>query len=115
MIGIFILLELLLAFITGFLNLLGASSSLSVILILIFNIVIFFIFAFKNGKTTNKKGLIEGILTGAVFILILLVFSVILMQKKFTFGTLIYYLILLCTSIIGATFGKNKQIDSKKD
>ena len=112
MLGIFILLEVLLAFIMGFANLIGLNSSLSAIIIFIINIIIFFTYGFIFGKTTNKKGFLEGIITGGILILTLFIFSLIFFHKALSLGTLFYYLVLLFVTIVSATIGKNKKTDS---
>ena len=110
--GIFILLEVLFSFVMGLFNLLGMNSSLSKIILLIVNLIIFFIFGFTKGKITNKKGFIEGALTGLILILILFIISLIFFHSNISWATLIYYLALIFISMIGSTIGKNKKIDS---
>lgn len=112
MIGIFLLLEICISFILGFFNLLGLNSSISTIILFIINILIFFIIGFKNGKKTNKKGFIEGLLTGSILIFILFLLSLIIFHKSLSLGSLFYYLSLLFTSVISSTIGKNKKNDS---
>lgn len=110
--GIFILLEVLVSFIMGLFNLIGMNSSLSKIILLIFNIIIFLIYGIQRGKSTNKKGLIEGLITGSIMIVILFIIALIFFHSSISLATLFYYLILVLTSVIGATIGKNKKIDS---
>lgn len=112
MLGIFILIEILLAFIMGFANLIGLNSSLSAILIFIINIAIFFIYGFTSGKITMKKGFLEGIITGGMLILTLFILSIIFFHNALSLGTLFYYLVLFFITIVASTIGKNKKIDS---
>jgi len=110
--GIFLLLEVLIAFIMGLFNLIGLNTSLSKIIVLILNILIFFGYGLQKGKNTNKKGLLEGLLTGIILILILFTISLIFFHSSISLATLFYYLALLMITIIGSTIGKNKKIDS---
>jgi len=110
--GIFILLEILISFIIGLFNLMGLNSSLSKIILLILNIIIFFIYGLQRGKNTNKKGLLEGLITGGIMIGILFIITLIFFHTSLSLATLFYYLALLFISIVGATMGKNKKIDS---
>ncbi len=114
-IGIFILLELLLIFIMSFFNLIGTNSSLTKTLIFISNIVIFFVFGYKAGKNTNRKGLHEGIINGLILIGLLFLISLFFYHKSFSLGTLLYYLTLWTTSIISAIIGKNKKKETTQD
>ena len=74
--------------------------------------IIFFIYGFFKGKTTNKKGFIEGLLTGCILIAILFIISLIFFHQNIKLSTLFYYIALLFITIIGSTVGKNKKIDS---
>jgi len=110
--GIFILLEILISFIIGLFNLLGFNSSLSKIILLLVNIVIFFVYGIQKGKVTNKKGILEGLLTGGIMIMLLFIITLIFFHTSLSLATLLYYLALLFVTIVGSTVGKNKKIDS---
>lgn len=110
--GIFILLEILISFIMGLFNLLGFNSSLSKIILLLVNIVIFFVYGIQRGKVTNKKGILEGLLTGGIMIMLLFIITLIFFHTSLSLATLLYYLALLFVTIVGSTVGKNKKIDS---
>ena len=96
----------------GFANFLGLNNSISAIIIFIINIIIFFINGFIFGKTTNKKGFLEGLIISGILVLILFILSLLFFNKELSLGTLFYYLVLIFTSIIAGTIGKNKKIDS---
>lgn len=113
--GIFLLIEIFLAFFMSFFNLIGVNSSLTKIIIFITNIIVFAIFAFINGKTTNKKGFIEGIITGLLLIIPLFLISLIFFKNNLSLGTSFYYICLFTVSTVFATIGKNKKVDSKQD
>lgn len=57
------------------------------------------------GIKTNKKGFIEGLKLGSIFILILLVLNIVVFQFKFK--SLLYYLILITTTSLGSMIGIN--------
>ena len=57
------------------------------------------------GIKSNKKGFIEGLKLGSIFILILLILNIILFHFKFK--SLLYYLILIITTTLGSMMGIN--------
>lgn len=72
----------------------------------IFINLLFCIFGFKSGKQSEKKGFLSGLITGAVNILALLFLSMIfkcLPSSK----TLLYFLILIISSVLGGILGIN--------
>ncbi len=108
-IGVFLIIELMLTFITSLLNLLGLNSGITSIFLLICNILLFFILSFYNAFKKQKKGLIEGITLGLIFIFLMLIIKIILFDNSLSISTLIYYIILLITSILAGMFGVNKK------
>lgn len=77
------------------------------VLKLIIPILSIFIASFKLGKQSEKKGYIEGIKIGSIIIII---FSIlVLLLDKFKLKTLLYYLILLLTSILSSMIGINQK------
>ena len=110
--SIFILIEIFIAFLIGLFGLLGMNMALSKIILLFFNMIIFFIYGFTRGKITTKKGFIEGLITGGIFVICLFVISLIFFHQAFNISMIAYYISLLFISMIGATIGKNKKIDS---
>lgn len=76
--------------------------------ITIFNLLIplisIFASAFILGKKTNKKGWLEGLKIGLIFILILLIFNIFI-YNNFQTKNLIYYTIILISSIFGSMVG----------
>lgn len=61
------------------------------------------------GRKSNKKGYLEGVKIGLVFIVLIFLFT--LISKNFAFKSLIYYFIILISSTVGAMIG----IQIKKD
>lgn len=64
--------------------------------------------SFLLGKQSEKKGYIEGLKLGIIIILIFL--TLILLLDRFTLKSLLYYLILVLTSILSSMIGINKNI-----
>lgn len=110
-VSIFLIIELMLTFIISLLNLLGVNSGITTIILLICNILLFFILNFINAHNNKKKGFLEGIILGLIFIFLMVLIKIILFNSGFKISTFIYYLILFITSIFGGMFGVNKKSD----
>ena len=108
-VGIFLIIELALTFITSLLNLLGLNSGITSIILFVSNIILSFYNAFKK----QRKGLIEGIILGGILIVLMFLIKIILFTGGIGIPTLIYYLILFVTSILAGMFGVNKKADNK--
>ena len=66
-------------------------------------IIAILVSSFRIGKGANKKGYLEGLKFGGIIILIILLTSIIL--KSFNIKSLIFYLILLISSMLGSMIG----------
>lgn len=108
-ISIFMIIELMITFIVSLLNLFGINSGITAIIMLICNILLFFVLSFFNAFKLKKKGFLEGIILGIIFIGLMFIIKLILFNNSLGISTLIYYLILLITSILGGMFGVNKK------
>lgn len=108
-ISIFLIMELAITFIMSLLNLLGVQSGITSLIIFIFNIILIFILSFINAKKKTKNGYLEGLFLGLIFIFIMILIKFILFNSNFNIATILYYLILIITSIIGGMFGINKK------
>lgn len=78
------------------------------ILKIIIIIISIFIGSFKLGKTSKSKGYLEGLKYGLIFSLLLVIVNLIF-YKVFKLKTLIYYIIIIFTSILASTIGINKK------
>ena len=107
--SIFLIIELLITFITSFFNLLGLNSGITTIILFIFNIILFFVLSFINAHKIGKKGLLEGLFIGLLFILLMFIIKIILFDNKLYISTMIYYIILIVTSLLGGMVGVNKK------
>lgn len=93
-----------------YINFIG-NKVLTVIKIII-PIISLFIGAKIVGKQSTKKGWLEGIKYGAIFILFLLLFNYLALRNNLEVKSIIYYLILLASSIFGGMLGIN--VDKEK-
>ena len=79
------------------------------ILFIILMIIIFLIIGYKYGKMADKKGYIEGLKIGFSLILVLLFINLVFYNSDFSLERIIYYLILILSSIFGSVIGINKK------
>lgn len=84
------------------------SINLKNILLLIFPIISIFISSFYLGKNSKKNGWFEGLKFGLLIIFLFFLLSLIISNKLINFKNIIYYFILLLTSILGSMLGINK-------
>lgn len=61
------------------------------------------------GKNSSKKGFLEGLKIGGATIIILFIFGYLAFDKGFSFSSLLFYTILLISSVLGSIFGINKK------
>ena len=106
--GYYTLFLITLVFITSLLNLIGVNSTITNLLIFIFNISLFFIFGLKNGKKASNKGYLAGLKVGGLFLLVLIIISLFTSKNIFSLSTFIYYLVLILASTLGGSLGINK-------
>lgn len=83
----------------------GAYKTFLIILVAIS----IFISSFLLGKSSKKKGYLEGIKFGVISVLLMFVISYLAFDSNISISSLIYYLILIISSSIGAMFGINKK------
>ena len=99
---------LILIFIITLLNYFGIMSYK---ILTIFKYIILFISilfgSYKFGYKSKNKGLIEGIKFGLIIIFILILLNL-LFKGPISIKNIIYYGIILATSILGSIIGKNK-------
>lgn len=96
---------------TLFLTLFNYFNILSPKIISILKLIIplsaIFTSSYRLGKQSEKKGYIEGLKLGSIIIIIFL--TLILLLDQFTTKSLIYYLILILTSILSSMIGINRK------
>lgn len=85
------------------------SNNVYKIILIFTSIISIAVGAFMLGKGANKKGYLEGIKFGLITTLLFFIISFLAFDQKITISSLIYYLILIITSSIGAMLGINKR------
>lgn len=108
---IYILITLLIiTFIITFLNYFNIVSDkiISLFKILI-PILSLFVGGFYIGKNSNNKGYLEGLKLGAIFSMFLTVFNFFIFNNSFKLKYLLFYLILMTSSILGSMIGINQR------
>lgn len=83
------------------------NPSILKVLKIIISIIAMFIGGFIIGKKSDKKGYLEGIKLGIIYIIIIFLLSI-LGLSNFKFSKLLFYLMLILSSSIGSMFGINK-------
>ena len=83
------------------------SSNIISIMRLILPVIAIFISSYKLGKVSDKKGYLEGLKFGGIVILIFTILVILL--DKLELRSLIYYLILLLTSVMSSMIGINRK------
>ena len=68
-----------------------------------------FIGAFKLGKNIKVKGWLEGLKLGILIITIFLLFNFFIFKTPFMIKSIVYYGLILGTSILGSVLGINKR------
>ena len=106
MISIILVLTFLVTVLNYF-NIIG-SKFLSIMKILII-LISMFIGGFLIGKKSLKKGWLEGIKLGIIFIIILALFNYLGLGQKFVVMNLVYYSILIISCTLGSMIGINRK------
>ena len=84
-----------------------STNTYKILEIIIF-IINIFISAYILGKNTTQKGYLEGI-KYSLIIISLFILLTLLINEPFKLKILIYYLIIIITSILGSTMGINRK------
>jgi len=107
-IGITLLIILIGTIIITFLNYFGILNSKIInIISLILPIITLFYGGYRTGRLSSKKGYIEGLKIGIIFIILITIFNLIFNDIKWF--NIIYYVILVLSSILGSMLGINKR------
>lgn len=107
--GYYAIFIILIIFICSLLNLIGVNSTITNLIIFIFNLLAFFILGFKNGQKVPSKGYIAGIKMSGLFILVLIIINLFTAKNFFNIATIIYYIVLILAGISGSMMGINKK------
>lgn len=68
-----------------------------------------FIGGIQIGKRSKNKGWLEGLKLGSIFSIFLLVFNFLAFSNSFKFKYLLFYLIIITSSILGSMIGINRK------
>lgn len=105
--GLFIIFIIGIAFITSLINLTGIKSITISKISVILTALSFFIITILASKKTKERGIILGLKLGLSFIILLILINLIIFKSPFNIDRLIYYIILLTSSLLGGSIGKN--------
>ena len=83
------------------------SHNIINIITFIYPLILIIINSYYLGKKTNKKAFLEGLKFSSVIVTIFLIIT--LLTNSFKIKILIYYLILIISSIISSSIGINKK------
>ena len=101
---------LILTFITTLLSYFNIlSDKVTSIVKIIIPIISMFTGGFYIGKRSSKKGFLEGLKLGSIFSIILIIFNYLAVNNSFKFKYLLFYIILIISSILGSMIGINRK------
>ncbi len=112
--GLFLIFIIVIATVTSLINLTGLNSNFLTKLSIILTAISFFLISAKASHEILEKGYILGLKLGLIFIISLVIINLIIFRSPFNIDRIIYYLILLFSSILGGSFGKNIKIKKLK-
>ena len=85
------------------------SDKVTAIIKIIIPIISMFIGGIYIGKRSLKKGFLEGLKLGSIFSCLLIIFNYLALNNSFKFKYLLFYLILVISSILGSMIGINRK------
>ena len=85
------------------------NDKVTSIIKIIIPIVSMLIGGFYIGKNSLKKGFIEGIKLGTIFSCFLIIFNYLALDNSFKFKYMLFYIILIISSILGSMIGINRK------
>ena len=105
---------LVLTFISTFFNYINLfnNSTMSILKIII-PVISMLVGGFIIGKKTGKNGWLEGLKLSLIFIIILTIFNYLGLDQKISLKTIIYYAILIISTIFGSIVGVNRYNPNK--
>ena len=110
---LFIICFLISSFIlSGIYYFLGFSKNLYLTLLFFINLLIIYIFSLKIGKIKSKESILNSIIFPSFIILIIFILNIIFFIKDFSFQNILYYIIILTTSILGIFIGRRKKVQN---
>lgn len=85
------------------------SDKVTSIFKILIPIIGLFIGGFYMGKRSRKSGYIEGLKLGFIFSIFLLIFNFLAFNNSFKIKYLLFYVILIVSSILGSMIGINRK------
>ena len=110
--GYYAIFLVFITFVFSLLNIFGLDNTVTNLLLFIFNFLVFFIFGYKSGELAKNKGYLQGLKISLLFLIFLIIINIIIGTFNAILPTLIYYLLLVLSSTIGAMIGINKKEDT---
>ena len=83
------------------------SDKLNTIFLYLVSITAMFSGAFLLGKQTKEKGYLSGIIYYFAWLVIMIILSLVFIKASFSVSMLIYFIVLLISSILGSSIGIN--------
>lgn len=100
---------LFLTFIFTLLNYIGILNNTTINIIkIIIPVISMFVGGFIIGKKTGKKGWLEGLKLSLIFLIILTLFNYLGLKSNMSLKVIIYYIILIISTMFGSIVGVNK-------
>ncbi len=83
------------------------SDKLNTTFLYLISIIAMFTGAFLLGKQTKEKGYLSGLIYYAVWLIIMIILSLVFIKTSFSVSMLIYFIVLLISSVLGSSIGIN--------
>ena len=112
--GLFFIFIIAIAIITSLINLTGIKSVTISKLSVILTAISFFIIAILASHKTKERGITLGLKLGLSFVILLILINLIVFRSPFNIDRLIYYIILIASSLLGGSLGKNIKFKKHK-
>ena len=112
--GLFFIFIIAIAVITSLINLTGIKSVTISKLSVILTAISFFIIAILASHKTKERGITLGLKLGLSFVILLILINLIVFRSPFNIDRLIYYIILIASSLLGGSLGKNIKFKKHK-
>ena len=85
------------------------SDKVTSIIKIIIPIISMMLGGFYIGKRSSKRGFLEGLKLGGIFSILLIIFNYLALNNSFKFKYMLFYIILIISSILGSMIGINKK------
>lgn len=107
---LFIIIFLLLMFLlSGIYYIFTFNKSIYYGILFLTTLLLIYVFNLKIGKTKKNEIIPNNLIFSACIIIVIFMINMIFYIKNFSFQNILYYLIILITSILGILIGKSKK------